>query len=221
MRRGKIAKDAVGILHKRYIKDDADRKASLETERVNAQVARMIHDLRAEAGLSQKELAELIGTTQSVISRLEDADYDGHSLSMLTRIANALNQKLTVVMTAQDPADETLRHAFQLVLQNFRRKKGLTFEQLAKRTSIESNELVAMERIIGYRPSPLTLHKLSRFYSIPERRLAALAGALEPSLDIRENASRFAAKSDSLARLSEEEKKILEEFVDFLKSETS
>ena len=42
---------------------------------------------RTEAGLSQKELAEMIGTTQSVISRLEDADYEGHSLSMLSRIA--------------------------------------------------------------------------------------------------------------------------------------
>ena len=39
--------------------------------------------------------------TQSVISRLEDADYEGHSLTMLSRIASALNQKLTVAMTPQ------------------------------------------------------------------------------------------------------------------------
>ena len=38
------------------------------------------------AGLSQKELAALIGTTQSVISRLEDSDYGGRSLTMLERI---------------------------------------------------------------------------------------------------------------------------------------
>ena len=43
----------------------------------------------------------LIGTTQSVISRLEDADNDGHSLTMLSRIASALDQKLTIVMTAR------------------------------------------------------------------------------------------------------------------------
>ncbi len=92
---------AVSILCDRYVKDDARRKASVEAERVNAQVARMIHDLRNDAGLTQKELAELVGTTQSVISRLEDADYEGHSLSMLTRIAEALNQKLSVVMTAK------------------------------------------------------------------------------------------------------------------------
>jgi len=41
-------------------------------------------------------LAELVGTTQSVIARLEDADYEGHSLSMLQRIATAVNKRLEV-----------------------------------------------------------------------------------------------------------------------------
>jgi ribosome-binding protein aMBF1 (putative translation factor) len=49
-----------------------------------------------QAGLSQKQLAELVGTTQSVISRLEDADYTGHSLDMLSRIAAALHFHLQV-----------------------------------------------------------------------------------------------------------------------------
>ena len=83
------------------MKDDPQRKASVEAERINAQVARMIYDRRNDAGLTQKELAQLVGTTQSVISRLEDADYDGHSLSMLSRIAEALKQKMTIVMTAK------------------------------------------------------------------------------------------------------------------------
>lgn len=95
MRRPKTA-DAIELLHRRYVGGDAERAASLEEERVNAQVARTIRELREEAGLTQKELAELIGTTQSVISRLEDADYEGHSLSMLDRIARALNQRVRV-----------------------------------------------------------------------------------------------------------------------------
>ncbi len=84
--------DAVTILRNRYVKDDPERRASIEAERVNAQVARMVHDLRVEAGLTQAELAEILATTQSVISRLEDSDYQGHSLSMLNRIASALKQ---------------------------------------------------------------------------------------------------------------------------------
>lgn len=99
----KATTNAVAILRNRYVKDDPERKASVEAERVNAEVARLIYTMRADAGLTQKQLAELVGTTQSVVSRLEDSDYDGHSLSMLNRIAEALQKKLTVSMTAKDP----------------------------------------------------------------------------------------------------------------------
>ncbi len=221
MKRKKTTADAVDILHRRYVKDDAERKLALEVERVNAYVARLIHDLRKEVGLNQEELADLIGTTQSVVSRLEDADYDGHSLTMLNRIAKALKQKLTVVMTAENSKDEMLRHAFQLVVQNLRREKGLTVEQAAEGIGVDSKELSAMERIIGYRPSPSSLHKLSRFYQGPEGRLAALAGAAEASEEIRESAARYAAQTDSFAKLSKEEKRILDEFVDFLKADVT
>ncbi len=99
--------DAVEILHRRYIGNDKERKASLQMERINADVARMIHDLRKEAGLTQKELSARVGTTQSVISRLEDADYDGHSLTMLNRIAASLNRRLAVSIVAEKPEGET------------------------------------------------------------------------------------------------------------------
>ncbi len=56
----------------------------------------MIFDARTRAGLTQTQLAELIDTKQPVIARLEDADYEGHSLSMLQRIAEALGQRLEV-----------------------------------------------------------------------------------------------------------------------------
>jgi transcriptional regulator with XRE-family HTH domain len=102
---------------------DPERKAALQEERVNAEVARLIHDMRNAAGLSQQQLAELIGTTQSVISRLEDADYEGRSLSLLERIATALNQKLTVVMTAREPEELEIREAFHRVVQMLRRSR--------------------------------------------------------------------------------------------------
>ena len=92
---------AVKILHDRYIGDDAGRKASLEEERLNAQVARTIYQMRADAGLTQKQLADLIGTTQSVISRLEDADYEGHSVAMVNRIALALERSVRVELVGK------------------------------------------------------------------------------------------------------------------------
>jgi len=68
----------------------------LEHEQANLDIARKIYELRTKAKLSQAELARKVGTTQSVISRLEDADYDGHSLQMLRRIASALEKRVEI-----------------------------------------------------------------------------------------------------------------------------
>ena len=94
--------NAVETLHERYIGSDAERKASVEEERVNAKVARMIYEARKEAGLTQQELAERINTTQSVIRRLEVAHYAGHSLTMLYRIAEALGKEPRVWIAEKD-----------------------------------------------------------------------------------------------------------------------
>src|SRR5208337_1072125 len=107
--RARKTSNAVRILHHRYVGEDVQRKASLQQERVNAEVARTIYELREQAGLSQKELADRVETTQSVISRLEDADYEGHSLSMLNRIAKALNQQVQVVMRPKERNREAIR----------------------------------------------------------------------------------------------------------------
>lgn len=212
--------DAVSILHGRYVKDDPERKAALQEERVNAEVARLIHDMRTSAGLSQQQLADLISTTQSVISRLEDADYEGRSLSMLERIAHALNQKLTVVMTAREPEVQEVREAFHRVVQMLRRSQGLTIDSLAEKTGIDRTELAALERNPAYRPSPLTLHRLSQFFGVPDRKLAVLAGAIrDVPAELREQAARFAAQSDSFSKLTKEEQLALDDFVTFLRSD--
>lgn len=52
-------------------------------------LALLVREMREDTGLTQIELAKKIGTTQSVIARLEDAEYMGHSLMMLERIATA------------------------------------------------------------------------------------------------------------------------------------
>src|SRR5262245_60905873 len=63
---------------------------------LHQQAARLITDLRTRAGLTQKQLAKLVGTTQPAIARLEAPNYHGHSLTMLQRIANALNGKIEI-----------------------------------------------------------------------------------------------------------------------------
>jgi ribosome-binding protein aMBF1 (putative translation factor) len=86
----------LGYLYDRFIGDDPEQIASYEKALTNAEVALAIYKLRTDAGLSQRALGERIGTTGSVICRLEDADYDGHSLSMLRRIAAAVGRQVEI-----------------------------------------------------------------------------------------------------------------------------
>ena len=88
--------DADEILYHRYVKDDPEALAKLEKIHADNDVARKIYDLRLKAGLSQRAFAKLVGTTASVICRLEDADYEGHSLAMLHRIAAALDKRVEI-----------------------------------------------------------------------------------------------------------------------------
>lgn len=90
----KTTTDAIEILQRRYYEGNLARQAALEEVRANEEIARQIHSLRTEAGLSQRQLAKRVGTSASVICRLEDADYEGHSLAMLRRIAVALDKRL-------------------------------------------------------------------------------------------------------------------------------
>jgi len=92
----KPSSDAVEILHRRLYEGKPARLKNLEEARANEEIARKIQELRAAAALTQTQLAKLIGTTASVICRLEDADYEGHSLAMLRRIAGALNQRVEI-----------------------------------------------------------------------------------------------------------------------------
>jgi transcriptional regulator with XRE-family HTH domain len=86
----------LGFLYDRYVGNDPERIASYEEARAQSAVATAIYALRTEAGLSQRALAARVGTTASVICQLEDADYEGHSLSMLRRIAAALGRRVEV-----------------------------------------------------------------------------------------------------------------------------
>ena len=86
--------ETLRFLRERYVGEDPARREALEEARAAADVAQQIHDLRVAAGLTQRELADRVGTTQSVISRLEGADYEGHSLAMVRRVAAALNYRV-------------------------------------------------------------------------------------------------------------------------------
>lgn len=76
------------FVQRRSRKSAAYRKSFARTLQ-QIDLAMLVREMREAAGFTQTELAKKAGTTQSVIARLEDAEYAGHSLTMLERIAAA------------------------------------------------------------------------------------------------------------------------------------
>lgn len=95
-KRQRTTSDGLAILDRRHFHGRPVRLRALAEAKVNAHIAQEIYALRTKAGLTQQQLADLVGTTDSVVSRLEDADYAGHSLRMLHRIGAALNRRIEV-----------------------------------------------------------------------------------------------------------------------------
>jgi len=84
------------ILHRRLYRGRPDRVEELNQTRREMALGMKIRRLREDAGLTQQQLARMIGTQPSAISRIEDADYDGHSVSLLERVAQALDLRLII-----------------------------------------------------------------------------------------------------------------------------
>lgn len=91
------------ILHRREYQGRADRIEELEQTRREMSLGRKIRRIREEAGLTQEELAQEIGTQASAISRIEDADYDAHTVTLLSKVANALDMRLIIDFEPKQP----------------------------------------------------------------------------------------------------------------------
>lgn len=87
-----IRSEALAYLYELYYKDHPERLASLEEEMINVEVAQCLYDLRSETGLTLEQFAVAVGVEPSVIEDLEEADYEGNSVVVLTRIASALGK---------------------------------------------------------------------------------------------------------------------------------
>jgi DNA-binding XRE family transcriptional regulator len=91
----------------RYLDEQLlDPKFAARFEQAGAawDVALQIASLREQAGLSQKELARCLKTSQQQISRLESPDYEGHSLATLRRVAEVLHARVRVVFEPEETA---------------------------------------------------------------------------------------------------------------------
>lgn len=69
---------------------DVELKKEFDALEKEFALAREIIELRRRQNLTQKQLAERIGTSQPAIARLESGSYENLSLSFLRRVADAL-----------------------------------------------------------------------------------------------------------------------------------
>lgn len=106
------------------------------------------------------------------------------------------------------------RLAFGTLVELWRRNHGLNVEQLACRAGIDAEEVLEIEHDPRYIPEPDAVHKLAKIFEIPSRPLLELAGLVESkSPSLREEALRFAARSESVEALNRREKAALDAFV--------
>jgi len=106
-KRRRFKSKALQFAYDRYVGHDPELAAAFEEELAAADIANKIYKLRTKAGLSQRQLAAKVGTTASVICRLEDSEYEGHSLSMLKRIAAAFGRTVKIVFAPAPPRRAT------------------------------------------------------------------------------------------------------------------
>lgn len=119
--------------------------------------------------------------------------------------------------STQGAAAEDTRIAFGKFVNLMRRRRGFSIEQLAEAADLEASELLVIEDDVHYIAEPRTVFKLAQTFDVSQRRLMQLAGlAAAKDVGFREEAVRFAARSESVQKLTPEESSALEAFVTVL-----
>ena len=122
------------------------------------------------------------------------------------------------VISMQASAEaESPNPAFGRLINLWRRKKGFRIEVLADKARIDVSELIEIERNLNFVPEPRTVYQLAKTLDLPSERMLELSGnLLLRDSSLGKEAVRFAARSESVEKLSKDEQMALEEFVKFL-----
>lgn len=109
------------------------------------------------------------------------------------------------------------QYAFGVFIKMLRKKDNLTVADLAARARVTTEDIHCIERDPRHKPKPRTIHQLAGWFKLDPRRMMKLAGAtVAANQNVRDEAVRFAAKSDDLSGLTADERRMLNEFVKYV-----
>lgn len=121
------------------------------------------------------------------------------------------------VTTVAAPYAEDTRIAFGKFINMMRRRNGLSMEKLAEIAELEPSELLEIEVNLQYLPEPRTVYMLAKTFKVPQVSLMKLAGlSIANNASLKKEAVRFAARSESLQKLTSYENAALDAFVSVL-----
>lgn len=116
------------------------------------------------------------------------------------------------ISTAEAPTESKV--AFSRLVELMRRKRGLTVEQLADACGIEVSEVISIEDEVLSGIGPRTVYQLAKCFNVSDSKLMQIAGLKQvQSPSLAAQSLRFAARSNSMASLTKEEREALDQFV--------
>jgi transcriptional regulator with XRE-family HTH domain len=135
----------------------------------------------------------------------------------------AMHPEFDESVMKQEVSVEETRIAFGQFVTLARRKKKVTIEDLAKDSDLDLGELIAIEQHDAhFIPEPRTVYQLAHFFNVSYEKLMEIAGLTKiRHLGLTTQAMKFAARSASVAELTEQEQRALEEFVVVLSEQTN
>ena len=110
-----------------------------------------------------------------------------------------------------------LKYAFGVFIKMLRKRSELTVAALSVKARVAEEELRMIERDPRHKTGPRTVHQLAEYFGIDPNRMMKLSGSIiSANENVRDEAVRFAARSDDVSSLSSEEKKMLNDFVKYV-----
>ena len=152
-----------------------------------------------------------------ILSDPDVANDAGVPVAMLEDLGMFLSPEFSSSDEQFDDNVVRLKQTFGLLIRQLRRRERLTIGELVHKATITEEELRLIEHNPHHKPRPRTVHQLAEYFQVSKMELMKLSGAtLTYDEKFQEEAFRYAAKSDDLSTLTQDEQELLNEYIKFL-----